>query len=101
VKGPLESTKYHILLALASGPQHGAAIRDQIIGDTLGTYLRDSTLYDALPSLLRAKLIEELPSHEPRRRQYQLTDRGKQALEWAARTHKRAAELAYQRLGLR
>jgi DNA-binding PadR family transcriptional regulator len=58
----LGSTKYFVLLALAAGPNHGAEIREQVIGDTMGVYLRDSTLYSTLRSLLKGGYVEELPA---------------------------------------
>ncbi len=93
--GPLESTKFYILLALAVEAQNGASIRRQITGDTLGTYLRDGTLYEALASMVKAGLIERLPGGKT----YQLTERGRRRLELESRTLRRAAELSQIRLG--
>jgi DNA-binding PadR family transcriptional regulator len=89
---PLGSTKYFILLALAAGPQHGAGLRERIVGDTLGFYIRDSTLYDALKVLARDGYIEGAA------RTYRLSEKGKKMLESESRIYKRAAELAQQRL---
>jgi len=47
---------FHILLALADGPAHGAAITRQIVGDTLGLHIGGATLYDELGRLERAGL---------------------------------------------
>jgi DNA-binding PadR family transcriptional regulator len=93
-----ESTKFYILLALAQGPNHGYAIRGQIISDTVGLYLRDSTLYSALKSLERAGLIEPGNSPDGRRILFQLTQAGWRKLDIESQTWKRAAELARRRL---
>jgi DNA-binding PadR family transcriptional regulator len=97
----LESTKYFALLALAGGPSHGAEIRQQIIGDTMGVYLRDSTLYSTLRSLLRDGYVEELPARDRQRRVYRLSEKGRRILEMEARMHREAAGLAQERLGWR
>jgi DNA-binding PadR family transcriptional regulator len=99
----LESTKYFVLLALASGPLHGYAIRERIIGDTLGIYMRDSTLYSVLKSLVRDDLVEGpfRDSLKPAYTVYQLTDRGKRKLEDESCTLRRATTLAGERLGYR
>ena len=93
MRGPLESTKFFILLALADGPTSGASIRDRIVGDTLGIYLRDSTLYDALASTERAGLIER-----SQYKVYRLTAKGERTLEQASRTLQRAVQLSQERL---
>src|SRR5207245_1433453 len=98
MSGPLESTQYFVLVALAAEPQHGSALRGQINGDSLGVYLRDSTLYFTLKSLLRDGYIEELPTHDRRQRVYELTEKGERRLELEARTHRRVAALALERL---
>jgi DNA-binding PadR family transcriptional regulator len=74
----------------------GAAIRDQINGDTTGVYLRDSTLYDLLKSMVRAELIEQLPG-----KKYRLTEKGRRKLELESRTLREAVSLSQQRLGWR
>jgi DNA-binding PadR family transcriptional regulator len=71
----------------------GAAIREQIIGDTLGVYLRDSTLYDAFKSLVTLKLITADP-----RKHYHLTDTGRRALELRSRTMQWSVRLSQDRL---
>jgi DNA-binding PadR family transcriptional regulator len=91
MKGPLESTKFVILLALAAGPRHGAGIRDQIVADTLGVYLRDSTLYAALASMTKAGFIGRNGN------EYQLTERGRRILEQESQTLKRATQLSQER----
>jgi DNA-binding PadR family transcriptional regulator len=101
MRTPLESTKYFVLLALAAGPNHGAEIREQVIGDTMGVYLRDSTLYSTLKTLLKDGHVEELPAWDRQRRVCRLSEKGRRALELEARTHGEAARLAQRRLGWR
>lgn len=67
-----------ILTSLAGGPKHGyALIKDieQLAGSTLGP----GTLYAALSRLERRGFIAPLPEQE-RRRPYQITPDGAQAL---------------------
>jgi DNA-binding PadR family transcriptional regulator len=96
MSAPLESTKFYILVALAEGPQHGAEIRGVIIGDAMGVYLRDSTLYAALASMVRVGLVER-DEHKV----YRLTDKGRRILELETRTLQQAVELCQKRLGWR
>ncbi len=95
MKGPLGSTKFFILLALAAEPMRGSTIRDQITGDTLGAYLSDGTLYEALASMKRVGLIEDRGGHKV----YNLTEKGRRLLEQESRCLGRAVALSKQRLG--
>jgi DNA-binding PadR family transcriptional regulator len=88
---------YYILLALADEPLHGLGIQKRIIGDTLGFYVRDSSLYTSLKVLEREGLIEKAPG-PPHRVTYKLTEKGRRTLEYESRTLRRAVELAQQRL---
>jgi len=98
----LANANYFILLALAEGPKHGLEIQRQVVGDSLGFYIRTSTLYTGLEGLARTNLIELATEHERgRRKTYRLTEQGKRRLEYAARVQKRAVELTQQRLGWR
>ncbi|HEX3082070.1 MAG TPA: helix-turn-helix transcriptional regulator [Candidatus Saccharimonadia bacterium] len=92
----MDAPKYFILLALAAGPLHGLAIRGQVIADTVGEYIRDSTLYPALKQLLERGWIAEQANGY--RRVYALTAAGQQALAHEARARQRLAELTLQRL---
>ena len=89
----LESYHFYILLALADEALTGADIRQKIIGDSMGVYARDSSLYDALTNLAEAGLIERGQD-----KRYRLTERGRRRLEDTARTLRRAVELSQQRL---
>jgi DNA-binding PadR family transcriptional regulator len=67
-----------ILSSLAGGPKHGYAITKDIEGFA-EVSLQPATLYGAVARLESRGLIEALP-HEERRRPYQLTALGAQAL---------------------
>src|SRR5689334_15456395 len=80
---PLTPVVFEILLALASGEQHGYAIMRDVSERTDGRIdLHAGTLYRALGRLLDAGLIEELDERpapdvdDERRRYYRLTTRG-------------------------
>src|ERR1700728_3280882 len=81
---PLPSAAFQILLSLAGEDLHGYAIMRQVADQTGGRLrLGPGTLYSSIQSLLEAKLIEELDSHEDsalnneRRRYYHLTSAGR------------------------
>lgn len=96
----LENNKYFVLLALADGPNHGGSIQDRIVGDTLGTYLRSSVLYDVLKALVRDGLIESA-GDDGNRKVYRLTARGRQTIEYESRRWEEVARIARQRLRYR
>lgn len=53
---------YHILLALAEGPTHGAEIRRRVVRHTQGSLeLYPAMLYGSLEDLLERAWIEEVP----------------------------------------
>jgi len=89
---------YQILLALADGPRHGLAIRDEVLRQTDGRVrLWPAMLYGSLRRLEEDGLIAETTPQGPgsdtdRRRFYQLTRHGRRAL--AAETAALAAYLA-------
>jgi DNA-binding PadR family transcriptional regulator len=76
----------HIMLALADGPRHGYAIKQDVESRTHGaTRLGPGTLYEAIQRLEDGGLIEEATlarevapanGQEAQRRYYQLTERG-------------------------
>lgn len=92
---------YQILLALADGPRHGLAIRDEVLRQTDGrTRLWPAMLYGSLRRLEEDGLIVETESEGPgsntdRRRFYQITRSGRRTL--AAETAALAAYLAVAR----
>ena len=97
---PISPQVFHILLALASGDQHGYAIMQDIADSTDGKIrLSPGTLYGSIKRMLEQGLITELrESQRPkqddaRRRYYRLTALGRKA-EWAE--SKRMAHLLAQ-----
>ncbi len=75
-----------ILQALSSGPSHGYQITQQIKARSKGILdFKEGTLYPALHSLEQQGLLEAYNAEENgrRRRYYQLTNRGRTALQKA------------------
>jgi DNA-binding PadR family transcriptional regulator len=68
-----------ILTSLAGGPKHGYALI-QDIREFAGMELGAGTLYGALARLEREQLIRPLDA-TPRRRPYEMTSEGRQALQ--------------------
>jgi DNA-binding PadR family transcriptional regulator len=91
---------FHILLALASGDQHGYAIMQDVAGRTDGKLrLSPGTLYGSIKRLLEQGLVVELRENErpkdddERRRYYRLTALGRKVV-WAE--SRRMADLLEQ-----
>ena len=87
-KLPLPTSQLHILLALATGDNHGYAIMKEIEAFTGGAVaMGPGTLYGAIKQMLRVGLIEESFERpdpaldDERRRYYRLTDVGADALD--------------------
>lgn len=103
----LDEKSFHILLATATRPMHGYAIRQEVEERTDGAVrLWPATLYGTLSELTRRGLIEEAespggPDDDPRRRYYALTAAGRAALRAEAERLERLARLArtYLKLG--
>ncbi|WP_099468106.1 PadR family transcriptional regulator [Konateibacter massiliensis] len=77
---PLTETLYYILLSLVE-PAHGYAIMQRV--ETLSdgqVRLAAGTLYGAIENLLKKELITALPSDDPRRKVYVISDEGKKTL---------------------
>ncbi len=83
----MKPIRYHILLALAGGPSHGAEIRRRVSSESDGAVvLYPAMLYGSLDELTAAGWIEEVdppPEHasQQRWRFYALTPEGRSALE--------------------
>lgn len=83
---PLKPVWFHILLALADGPDHGFGVRTTVEERTAGhVRLWPATLYGTLRRMAEAGLIdalegEEDPDDDARRRYYRLTGAGTEAL---------------------
>ncbi len=85
---PLPTSQLHILLALATGDNHGYAIMKEIEAFTGGAVtMGPGTLYGAVKQMLKAGLIEESSERpdpaldDERRRYYRLTDLGARVLD--------------------
>lgn len=87
-----------ILSSLASGPRHGYAMIQDIEAFS-GTRLEPGTLYGAIARLERRGWIAPLEAKD-RRRPYELTAAGGQALRAQLPTLKRVAATGLKRLGM-
>jgi DNA-binding PadR family transcriptional regulator len=92
--GPLSASVFHVLLALANGPNHGLGIADDVEEATgSAVKLGPGTLYRALKQMVQGGLIAEAeaPSAEEdsRRRHYRLTPAGRESLEHEAERYRR------------
>jgi DNA-binding PadR family transcriptional regulator len=85
-----------ILSSLADGAKHGYALTKDI-EQFAGVRLAPGTLYEALSRLEGQGLVEALPS-EDRRRPYQLTAAGAQALRAHLADQRRVADVGLRRL---
>jgi DNA-binding PadR family transcriptional regulator len=85
-----------ILSSLADGAKHGYALTKDI-DQFAGVRLAPGTLYEALSRLEGQGLIEALASND-RRRPYQLTAAGAQALRTHLADQRRVAEVGLGRL---
>jgi DNA-binding PadR family transcriptional regulator len=78
---PLTETTFYILLALRR-PGHGYQIMQTV--EALsggGVRIAAGTMYGALENLSKQKLIVAIPSEDPRRKTYQITEYGSEILE--------------------
>ena len=85
-----------ILSSLAEGPKHGYALTKDI-EQFASVRLAPGTLYEALSRLESQGFIEALPSVD-RRRPYQLTAAGAEALRAHLADQRRIADVGLQRL---
>ena len=111
---PLPASQLHILLALATGENHGYAIMKEIEAFTGGAIVMGpGTLYGAIKQMLKTGLIEESSERpdpaldDERRRYYRLTYLGSRALdaevirlEQLARTGRKRQAHVVQRRGV-
>ncbi len=77
---PLTETTFYILMALLE-PGHGYVVMQRVERMSAG-YVRTAagTMYGALDNLSKQKLIAAVPSDDPRRKNYQTTDKGRNVL---------------------
>lgn len=86
-----------ILLSLSDGPKHGYAITTDVQAQT-GVQLGPGTLYGSLSKLVDRGLIVALPS-EDRRRPYEITPAGREALVSHLESWSRVVNTGRRRLG--
>jgi DNA-binding PadR family transcriptional regulator len=104
----LSTFEYHVLLALASGPLHGYAIKDAVAAESTGTLTpRAGSLYRVIARMLTAGLVKETepasaqaPHPGLARKYYALTPSGRTTLLAEAQRLKRTATVAEKRLGM-
>lgn len=104
----MSNLEYHVLLALASGPLYGYAIKDAVSAESDGTLTPlPGTLYRVVARLMAQDVVAEVePTDGPPphpglpRKYYGLTAAGRRALAAEARRLKDAARLAEARLGV-
>src|SRR5215471_6739352 len=95
----LSTLEYHVLLALASGPLYGYAIKDAVADESAGTLTpRAGSLYRVIARLMTSGLVRETEpddAAEPHpglaRKYYALSARGRAALAAEAGRLKAAA----------
>jgi DNA-binding PadR family transcriptional regulator len=72
------------MVALSAGEQSGSDIQSQIVGDTVGLYVRASSIYTALDRLEEMGLVESAQK-TAQKKSYKLTEEGWRQL--ALETH--------------
>jgi DNA-binding PadR family transcriptional regulator len=103
--GGMSTLEYHVLLALASGPLHGYALKDAVAEESSGTLTpRAGSMYRVVARLMTAGFVVETepddaaPNPGLPRKYYALTPHGRAALLAEARRLKGAAAMAERRL---
>lgn len=102
----LSLSEFYILLTLAIKPRHGYAIMKQVEKESGNKVsLGPGTLYGSIKRMLLAGLIQEVKGNNPRRKYYDLTETGRQALSAELTRYSEAVELAkrknlFENLGL-
>ena len=95
---PISESYYYILLCLAKGANHGYGIMQQAKELSGGDVVIGSgTMYGATSNMIKKGWITEIMSNEPgleRRRLYQLTESGREALRAEIARLKRMLENA-------
>lgn len=77
---PLTETVYYVMLALIH-PAHGYLIMSRVEAMSAGQVrLAPGTLYGALENLVEQSMIVRIPSEDPRRKVYQITEGGLRVL---------------------
>ncbi len=95
---PMSESYYYILLCLAKGANHGYGIMQMTQQLSAGDVaIGSGTMYGATSNMMKKGWIREIMSNEAgfeRRRQYQLTDAGREALRAEITRLKRMLENA-------
>ena len=95
---PMSESYYYILLCLAKGANHGYGIMqmtEKLSGGDVK--IGSGTMYGATSNMMKKGWIREIMSNDAaieRRRQYQLTDAGREALRAEIQRLKRMLENA-------
>jgi DNA-binding PadR family transcriptional regulator len=77
----LSQSEFYILLSLAIKSRHGYEIMKQVEQDSgRKVLLGPGTLYGSIKRMLQSRLIVEVAGDNPRRRYYQLTEKGRKSL---------------------
>jgi DNA-binding PadR family transcriptional regulator len=97
----MPSASFHILLSLIQGPRHGYAIMLDVVAQTEGAVkLGAGTLYGSIKKLLEKGLIRETGEGDDRRRFYELTDSGRDAVLDEAARLERTMKAVHRVLGV-
>ncbi len=95
---PLTPAVFHVLLALAEGPLHGYAIMQAARASAQsGVAMGPGTIYGTLDRLLAQGWVRELAPEAPRKRVFELTSRGDDALRDEAQRILSLADVVRQR----
>lgn len=96
---PLTETTFFIMVSLIE-PSHGYAVMQRVEELSYGRVrIAAGTMYGATENLLKQKLIREVPGDDKRRRVYQLTDNGKEVLQFETKRLKQLVVIADKVLG--
>lgn len=89
---PLTETTFYILMSL-NEPGHGYYIMQKVEELSEGKVrIAAGTMYGALENLVKQKLIKSIPSEDKRRKQYVITEEGRDVLRLET---KRLTHLVY------
>lgn len=100
--GPLTPAVFHILLSLTDGPLHGYAIM-QSVEKTAGLQMGPGTIYGSVQRMEDAGLLRDIAEGSSgttateRRRYYEMTDGGREALTAEAARLARIADLVREK----
>lgn len=97
---PLTPAVFHILLALFGRERHGYDVMQQVKADSGGAVkMGAGTLYGSLDRMVKAGLVANGSTQDPRRVYYRLTTLGQATLRAETERLSRVALLARRQLG--